>query len=202
MVPSKADAILAAARALFLEAGFDGVNLDSVAVRAGVSRQTVYNRFGSKEALFRAVIERHWTLLKEGAFPSGPGIDPRTDAPAVILRRIAQKVQSFVTHADQIAFTRLVIAESRRLPWVAEDFYTHGKAPAVDAFVDCLRQMHAVGSIDCPKPALAAHQFLGLIQEFIIWPHVMAIGPAAAALPPAEEVIEEAITMFLSRYGK
>ena len=39
------DAILAAARTLFLDAGYDGVNLDRVAEAAGVSRQTVYNRF-------------------------------------------------------------------------------------------------------------------------------------------------------------
>ncbi|RJF94872.1 TetR/AcrR family transcriptional regulator [Oleomonas cavernae] len=181
MASSKVDAILVAARTLFLEAGFDGVNLDSVAARAGVSRQTVYNRFGGKEALFRAVVERHWTLLKEGAFLPGPGIDPRTDTPAVILRRIAEKVRSFVVHADQVAFTRLVVAESRRLPWIAEDFYALGKAPAVDAFVDCLRQMHAAGSIDCPKPVLAAHQFLGLIQEFMIWPMSW---PSAPQRPP------------------
>jgi TetR/AcrR family transcriptional regulator, regulator of autoinduction and epiphytic fitness len=53
----------------------------------------------------------------------------------------------------------------------------------------------------CPNPELAAHQFLGLIQEFIIWPKVMAIGPAVLDMPPDKVVIEEAIRMFLGRYA-
>ncbi|MEU6218270.1 TetR/AcrR family transcriptional regulator C-terminal domain-containing protein [Streptomyces sp. NPDC047022] len=49
--------------------------------------------------------------------------------------------------------------------------------------------------------AVAARQFLGFVQEFVIWPQVMAIGPDVMKLPPADLVVEEAIAMFLSRYA-
>lgn len=42
---------------------------------------------------------------------------------------------------------------------------------------------------------------MGLIQEFIIWPQVMAVGQAAETLPGSEVVVEEAIQMFLGRYA-
>lgn len=48
--------ILAAARALFVEAGFHGASLEEVARRADVARKTVYYQFGSKQGLLEAVV--------------------------------------------------------------------------------------------------------------------------------------------------
>ncbi|MBA3552703.1 MAG: helix-turn-helix transcriptional regulator, partial [Actinobacteria bacterium] len=47
--------ILEAAYELIAEAGFHPVSVDAVADRAGVTRVTVYRRFGSKRGLFEAV---------------------------------------------------------------------------------------------------------------------------------------------------
>ena len=196
---STTDRILEAAKAMFLTAGYDGVNLDQVAERAGVARQTVYNRFGSKEAVFRAVMERHWAMLQFGDEVSpAPGSSAQPD-PEVALRRFAASLVAFVSDTEQIAFTRLVIAESRHLPWVAEEFYQFGKKPLLASLTAILTLLTKAGQLDCSNVEIAAHQFLGLIQEFMVWPQVMAI-PATTALPPAEVVIEEALLTFLSRY--
>jgi AcrR family transcriptional regulator len=48
--------ILLAARAVFSEAGFHGAGLEEVALRAGVSRKTVYYQFGSKMGLLEALV--------------------------------------------------------------------------------------------------------------------------------------------------
>ncbi len=48
--------ILAAARDVFTEAGFHMAGLEEVAARAGVTRKTVYNQFGSKRGLLDALI--------------------------------------------------------------------------------------------------------------------------------------------------
>lgn len=196
------DAILAAARTLFLEAGYDGVNLDQVAATAGVSRQTVYNRFGGKEALLRAMLRRHWGGMLAWADWVRESIGGVTfDDPAAKLVQIAGAIYRFAEEGDQIAFTRLVVAESRARPWIGEEFYRFGKAPTLEALAGVLIAMDAQGVLDCPDSDIAAHQFLGLIQEFAIWPHVMAIGPATQALPPRDTVITEAVATFLCRYG-
>jgi AcrR family transcriptional regulator len=48
--------ILAAARALFLRAGFHEVSVDAIADRAKVGRTTVFEQFGSKTGLLREVV--------------------------------------------------------------------------------------------------------------------------------------------------
>lgn len=48
--------ILDAAERLFLAKGLDGTGLEAVAADAGVSRQAVYDKFGSKGGLLRALV--------------------------------------------------------------------------------------------------------------------------------------------------
>jgi len=194
-------ALVRAARELFLESGYDGVSLDAVAARAGYSRQTVYNRFGNKEALFRATVEEQWSFFKLEQVFGAPAFDPSSTDPETLLKQIGELIVRFLHSTDQIMFTRLVISESRRWPAIGEEFYRLGKAPALAALVGKLRQMVDVGQLECTDPELAARQFLGLIQEFLIWPHVMAIGAPAQDLPSSDVVIEEAAAMMLSRYG-
>ncbi|MEV1154396.1 TetR family transcriptional regulator [Micromonospora chokoriensis] len=52
------DSIVDAARALTVATGWDGVRMGAVAGAAGVSRQTVYNEFGSKAGLAEALARR------------------------------------------------------------------------------------------------------------------------------------------------
>jgi AcrR family transcriptional regulator len=53
------DAMLDAAETVFAKKGFGGASMEEIAAEAGFSRATVYARFGSKEDLLRAVLERH-----------------------------------------------------------------------------------------------------------------------------------------------
>ena len=62
-------AIRDAARALVSEAPASGVSVGAVARRAGVSRITVYNRFGSRAGLLRAIVPHPRTEAPESADP-------------------------------------------------------------------------------------------------------------------------------------
>jgi len=191
--------ILAAARELFLAEGYGGVNLDRVAAAAGVSRQTVYNRFGSKEAVLRATLERHWARLgteELGAVGPADVADPRP-----FLRRLATALIDLVEGTEQIAMIRLVIAESRRLPWIAEEFHRAGKEPLLRAIADRLARLTDRGALACPDPVLAAHQFLGLLQEYVIWPRVMGVEAFAGPRPPLDRIVDETVGTFLCRFG-
>ena len=57
------DAILDSACAVFAADGFDGTTMAAVAARAGTTKPTLYSRFGSKESLFEAAVEREYELL-------------------------------------------------------------------------------------------------------------------------------------------
>src|SRR4051812_41247107 len=54
----KREAILAAARQLFLGDGFERTSVDAIAATAGVSKRTVYDYFGDKRTLLVAVVEQ------------------------------------------------------------------------------------------------------------------------------------------------
>lgn len=191
--------ILAAAKELFLADRYDGVTLERIAERAGVSRQTVYNRFGAKETVFREMVHHHWSAF---AGPDRRLVECDAGASAEeVLRAFARSLQRFATESEQIRFARLVVAESGRLPWIADEFYRVGKGPVVAAFAGCLDGLVRSGRLRCADTYLAARQFMGLVQEFLVWPGVMAFEEEVAVQPPAEVVIEEAVLSFLARYA-
>ena len=66
----KQAAVMQAATGLFVRHGYDGASTEMIAERAGVSRQTIYNRFESKEALFLAIAKN---LVHEVGHPRGCG---------------------------------------------------------------------------------------------------------------------------------
>ncbi len=55
---AKRETILAASTAAFRDEGYESTSMDRIAELAGASKRTVYNHFGSKEALFQAVVAR------------------------------------------------------------------------------------------------------------------------------------------------
>ena len=198
--PETTGKILDAAQALFLRDGYAGVNLDRIAKSAGVARQTLYNRFGSKESVFRSMLDRHWSkLLQTGRI--GDLVDGAPQSAEAVLRRFAQAILAFVAETDQVSFIRLVVAESRRLPWIAEEFYRAGKEPLLKALVGQLDRLVTDGHIECRSTELAAHQFFGLLQEVTLWPQVMGIVEFVTDLPPADEIVEESVATFMARYA-
>jgi TetR/AcrR family transcriptional repressor of mexJK operon len=52
----KGEAIAAAALRLFLRDGYERTSVDAIAAEAGVSKRTIYNRYGDKENLFLSVL--------------------------------------------------------------------------------------------------------------------------------------------------
>jgi len=55
--------LMALAEELFLAEGFRAVSMDDLAERSGVSKPVIYDHFGSKEGLFRAILEQHAAVL-------------------------------------------------------------------------------------------------------------------------------------------
>src|SRR5579875_1469652 len=49
-------AMIQAARELFIENGYRGTTLEAIIAKAGGSRQTLYQRFGGKRGLFGAIV--------------------------------------------------------------------------------------------------------------------------------------------------
>ncbi|TME70063.1 MAG: helix-turn-helix transcriptional regulator, partial [Chloroflexi bacterium] len=62
---SARDRLLRAADELFYSEGVHVVGVDRIVERAGVTKATLYNTFGSKDDLVRAYLEQHMRRRRE-----------------------------------------------------------------------------------------------------------------------------------------
>jgi AcrR family transcriptional regulator len=188
------EAIVTAAERLFLERGFGSVSMDELASAAGVARRTLYNQFASKEEIFREMLLKVADQL-EHALP--PGIETQGDVEDV-LRVVARMILQLHKRPEYLGFLRMVVADSRQFPWIAEEFAAVME-PQAERFVRYLAHLTAMGILDCRNPLLAAHQFMGMINELSLWPWMT--GRESVPVPD-EDIIEETIRMFLQHYRR
>ena len=186
------EAIVDAAARLFLERGFGSVSMDELAVAAGLARRTLYNQFASKEEIFRAMLLRVSRQL-EHAFP--PGIETQGDVEDV-LRLIARVIVDLHKNPEYLGFLRMVVADARQFPWIAKEFAAV-MDPQTERLTRYLAHLTVLGILNCQNPTLAAHQFMGILNEFSLWPWMIGRDRALAS---DEDVVEEGLRMFLLRY--
>jgi AcrR family transcriptional regulator len=169
---ARRDAILAAALEEFSARGFAATRLDDVARRAGVAKGTIYLHFRDKEALFQE-------LIRSALSPFVATIEaaPAADLP---LRTVAERlVGAFVREVygtKRKDIVRLVLAEGRRFPKVAEFYYREVVGRAMSGMRKLVRQAVARGEISndalekfpqlIVAPALVAIIWDGLFDRF------------------------------------
>ncbi|MBV8574331.1 MAG: TetR/AcrR family transcriptional regulator [Acetobacteraceae bacterium] len=188
------EAIIEAAERLFLARGFGSVSMDELAEKAGVARRTLYNQFTSKEEIFREMLLRVSGQL-EHAFP--PGIETQGSVEQV-LRLIARAIVELHRQPEYLGFLRMVVADARQFPWIAEEFAAV-MDPQTERLARYFEHLTVLGILDCRNPILAAHQFMGLINQFSLWPLMM--GRESVSVPD-EDVVEETVRMFLRSYRR
>jgi TetR/AcrR family transcriptional regulator of autoinduction and epiphytic fitness len=188
------EAIVEAASRLFLQQGFGAISMDELAKAAGVARRTLYNQFSSKEEIFRGMLLRVSAQF-ENAFP--PGIETEGDV-EYVLRKIARTILELHGRPEYLGFLRMAVADSRQFPWIAEELAAV-MDPQAERLARYLAHMNAMGALECRNPLLAAHQFMGMLNEFSLWPWMMGRPPLAL---PAEEIVEGTIRIFLRYYRR
>ena len=100
-------------------------------------------------------------------------------------------------HPEYRGFLRMVMADSRQFPWIAEEFAAVME-PQTERLVNYLADLTGLGILDCRNPLLAAHQFMGMLNELSLWPWMIG----RQSLPfVAKEVVDETVRMFLRYYG-
>ena len=186
------EAIVAAAQRLFLDRGFGAVSMDELAEAASVARRTLYNQFASKEELFREMLSRVSHQL-ERAFPAG--VETSGDVEQV-LRLVARTILDLHTQPEYLGFLRMVVADLRQFPWIAKEFAAV-MDPQTERLTRYLAHVTELGLLNCRNPLMAAHQFMGVLNEFSLWPWMIGRAPIAI---PAKELVEESVRLFLDRY--
>lgn len=108
--------ILEAALLVFAEKGFAAARMEDIALRAQVSKGTIYLYFESKEAVFRELVrEMLVPRLTEAALVAREHQGPVAPLLAHVLRTIG----TFVSTSDRVVLPKMVIAEAGNFPDLA-----------------------------------------------------------------------------------
>ena len=156
--PPRADPagrILLAARELFFAEGFAGVSTDRLARVAGVSKSTLYNRFGDMAGVLRAVAEAEADHVPLG----GEQVPATADAFAERLADMGAALITLIEQPDKVRFDRLVLEQARAHPGLAQVYYDAIYARTQAQLAAFLRegQAHSVARSDLPATVLAEH---------------------------------------------
>lgn len=111
--------ILNAAIDLFRDHGFEGTRLEDVADKAGVSKATIYLYFESKEDLFFALIREHVVPIVDQTINE---LEHFEGTASEFLRLKANGMGRMLAHTRHGAILKLVVAEARRFPEIADYF--------------------------------------------------------------------------------
>lgn len=142
LIDEKEAAIIAAARKTFLAHGFDAASMDAIALSAGVSKRTVYNRFRSKEELFAAaIIESCRRVLPFDVD------DLETDlAPKDLMRKMAKTFLQGILAPEAVALRRIAAFEAARTPALGQTYLEHGPRWMVKTATPLLQGLAARGA--------------------------------------------------------
>ena len=157
---SKDEAILHAAGDLFMERGYEGVSLDAVAQRAGVSKATIYARYVDKDALFAAVLRHECErAVSPDSFYPAPD-QPVRDT----LILLATRFLDLVTGEKAMQMNRILVAETGRAPRMAQLFFETAVLTLKNRFAYWLRAETDRGRLNVRDPDGAAWRFLGGVK--------------------------------------
>lgn len=194
----KRHAIVRAARELFLREGF-GVGMDTIAAEAGVSKVTVYNHFGSKEALFTAVITGALDEPLAGESSAAlEGLAEAEDLRAALVEAARTWVHAVRTNHEVTALRNLVAAELHRFPELGEAWRHRGTESHHPAVAGALRALAEQGRLAIPDLQVAIIQFYGLL----VFPH-MVFSSYGTHIDEdlTDRLITSGVDMFLEHYS-
>ncbi|HSD97477.1 MAG TPA: TetR/AcrR family transcriptional regulator [Sulfuricaulis sp.] len=149
--------LLEAACEAFRDEGYQ-VSIDRIAARAQVARQTLYNHFSSKDALFAEVV-RHAiqsvlvTLDRDG------------DVRATLLA-FSEAYREKILSSDGIAIFRTLTAEAPRFPALAKQFFRQGPQTTRKRLAEYLARAMKQGQLKRDDPDFAAEMLAAMLVDF------------------------------------
>ena len=190
----KNEAILDAASAVLFEKGL-AAPLDEIARRAGVSKQTIYNHYGSKADLVRALIERRAKLM------AAPLEAPLAEAfPHEALAGFARSLLETVTLERGVALFRLLILSAPTTPEIARSAFEASVRDGRERLAEFLGREARAGRLAIADPCEAASFFTGMV---IAHHQIQALFGLPSDLSPQriDRIARESARRFMRAYA-
>jgi TetR/AcrR family transcriptional regulator, mexJK operon transcriptional repressor len=193
---AKRDQIRDGARRVFLRRGFADASTDAIAAEAGVSKQTLYVYYPSKEELLADVLAH---LIRQG--PPGPLASvesPDLATPDGVRRALGSLAQGLLAQLMQpeyLALIRMVIAETPRLPRLGTLFRSTVPERVLGSIAAILEAGRVRGAVQDVDRDAAARMLVGALLTYAILDGLLVgDGPPR---PPASERIDSIVDLFM-----
>jgi TetR/AcrR family transcriptional repressor of mexJK operon len=195
----KRQAIIDAARTVFLRNGYLGTSMDEIAAVAAVSKQTVYKQFADKERLFIDVIQG---IVEDVDFETHAATQAlaETDDLQRDLERLARRFLSSLRQPHLLQLRRLIIGEAGRFPALGRTYWQHGFHRTLETLGACFQRLVDRGLLRTDDPLVAAEHFAGLLL-WIPMNQVMFGGADSVTDEQLERAADSGVRAFLGAYG-
>jgi AcrR family transcriptional regulator len=194
--PEKRSQILAGARQVFFDRGFDAASMGDIARAAGVSKGTLYVYFENKEDLFAELVSSECGETAESMFV----VDPDEADLEAALTKIGRSFITAILRPSSIALLRTVISISGKFPDVGRRFFEAGPCEGISRLSVFLKAKVEQGLLDIEDVDQAASQFLTLCKDGVTIP-VLVGAPDAPDPAVVEKSVRGAVRVFLRAYG-
>lgn len=193
---ARRQAILVTASDIFLKEGFAAASMSAIAARVGGSKGTLYNYFGSKEALFAAVIQDHCDRGQAQVFD----FEVQSGDVATALQAVSERYLRLMLSDDVVALNRLVIAEAVRFPEIGRTLYEAGLRRGLKRLAAYIEVAMENGQLRRADPTLAAEQ---LMELCLAGAYRLRLLNVVVQPEPAElsARVETALASFMQLYG-
>ncbi|MNH96917.1 HTH-type transcriptional regulator AcrR [compost metagenome] len=191
----KRQAILDAAKVLFLSKGYANTSMDAVAAEAGVSKLTVYSHFNDKETLFSAaVVAKCEEQLPPLFFELPEGVAVET-----VLLNIARGFHHLINSDESLNLHRLIMALGSQDPNLSLIFFEAGPQRMLDGMERLLSKVNESGLLSIDKPRNAAEHFFCLLKGAANFRLLFGCGEPLDD-EAAESHVLEVVELFMRAY--
>jgi TetR/AcrR family transcriptional repressor of mexJK operon len=180
-------AIFEAAREQFLAVGVEAAALEVIAANAGVSKSTIYARYGTKEALLRAVVEDRieaWRL--EMTARQGPMPEDLKDC----LRYLARSVVENLASEELRALQRVISTSAEAGGELARTLHEVGHKIAITAYVEQIQHGTRDYRVPPRSPTRVAEMLLASLAGWYDAHSRVREIPVEEALAYADHVVD------------
>lgn len=192
--------LLAVAREVLLERGFEGTTMQEVATRAGVSKSSLYREHPSKDALYVAVVA-DWS--RRGRDSMRPHVDALLagSTPREGLMTLTRVVLDAVLDPSVARVRQLVAAEADRFPDVAEQYLRDSWDSNMGVLADALGELRDRGVLTLTDPGTAAQQLVWMAVGAPVNAVTLTGGRRVVTAEEREAWVTAAVDTFLARFG-
>jgi TetR/AcrR family transcriptional regulator, mexJK operon transcriptional repressor len=175
----------------FVAHGYGGASMRQIVKLAKISRTTLYARFSSKEALFRAIMHQQIERLSVSAVLSPADGPPGLEAG---LKAYANRTLAISFEGDLLAVNRLIYSESRRFPELGAAAAERTQI-GIAHIARFIQHCAAADKIPCRDPDTAAEAFILMLRGWYV--NVMLTNRAVPAAE-RERWVERAVHVMLA----